>query len=175
MDYRVVGSPVLRKEVRGKLTGSAAYVDDISLPGMLHGATVRSSVPRGRIRAITFAPGIPWHEFTIVTASDIPGKNIVALIYEDQPYLASEYVNHLFEPILLLAHEDEDLLRKARTYVQIDYDPLAAVFDTDESLQGEEIIWGEDNVFKRSWLIKATEKGSWTRRKSSVKGKIRPG
>src|SRR4051794_11012458 len=175
MDYRVVGSPVLRKEVRGKLTGSTAYVDDISLPGMLHGATVRSSVPRGRIRAITFAPGIPWHEFTIVTASDIPGKNIVALIYEDQPYLASEYVNHLFEPILLLAHEDEDLLRKARTSVQIDYDPLSAVFDTDESLQGEEIIWGEDNVFKRYLMNKGDVDSVWDSAEFIVEGEYTTG
>src|SRR3982751_1388918 len=161
MDYRVVGSPVLRKEVRGKLTGSATYVDDLSMPGMLHGATVRSSVPRGRIRAITFAPGIPWHEFTIVTASDIPGKNIVALIYEDQPYLASEYVNHLYEPILLIAHEDEDLLRKARTLVRVEYDPLPAVFTIDESLSGSTVIWGEDNVFKRYLMNKGDVDSVW--------------
>src|SRR5436305_14103938 len=113
MAYRIVGAPVLRKEVRSKVTGSATYVDDLCFPGMLHGATIRSTVPRGRIREIRFEPGVPWDEFTIVTANDIPGKNLVALIYEDQPYLASEYVNHLYEPILLIAHDDADLLRKA--------------------------------------------------------------
>src|SRR4051812_22048210 len=106
MAYRIVGAPVLRKEVRSKVTGSAIYVDDLCFPGMLHGATIRSTIPRGRIREIRFEPGVPWDEFTIVTANDIPGKNLVALIYEDQPYLASEYVNHLYEPILLIAHED---------------------------------------------------------------------
>ena len=55
---------------------------------MLYGTTVRSSVPRGRIKNISFTGDIPWDEFTIVTAKDIPGENYVALILNDQPYLA---------------------------------------------------------------------------------------
>ena len=77
---------------------------------MLFGATVRSQIPRGRIRKITFGPGIAWDEFVIVSAKDIPGKNCIALIGDDQPCLASEFVNHPEEPILLLAHPDRHLL-----------------------------------------------------------------
>ena len=58
----------------GKVTGRARYIDDISFPDMLHGVTVRSSGARGRIRGIRFGDGIPWNEFTIVTAADIPGQ-----------------------------------------------------------------------------------------------------
>ena len=118
MPHRVVGSSVLRKEVRGKLTGQACYVDDMSMPGMLHGATIRSSVPRGTICEVHFDSGVPWDEFTVVSAQDIPGRNLVALIYEDQPCLASGRVNHLHEPVLLIAHQDKDLLRKARNLVR---------------------------------------------------------
>ena len=67
---RLVGQSVPRKEGRAKVTGQARYVDDVTLPDMLHGVTVRSPVPRGRIRDIRFGDGIPWHEFTIVTARD---------------------------------------------------------------------------------------------------------
>src|SRR3954453_12127744 len=154
MPHRVVGAPVLRKEVRGKLTGQASYVDDLRMPGMLHGATIRSSVPRGLIREIHFDPGVPWHEFTVVSAEDIPGRNLVALIYEDQPCLASGQVNHLHEPVLLIAHEDKDLLRKARNLVRIEYDPLPGVFDIDDSLSRKVIVWGDDNVFKSYILNK---------------------
>ena len=83
-----IGKSVPRKEGRKKVTGQALYVDDISFPGMLHGMTVRSQVARGRIKSISFAGDIPWDEFTIVTAKDIPGENYVALILNDQPYLA---------------------------------------------------------------------------------------
>src|SRR5436305_14410762 len=99
MAYRIVGAPVLRKEVRSKVTGSASYVDDLCLPGMLHGATIRSTIPRGRIREVRFEPGVPWDEFTIVTSNDIPGRNIVALIYEGQPHLASAHLNHPYQPV----------------------------------------------------------------------------
>jgi len=45
---RIVGHPSPRKEGRDKVTGQARYIDDISLPGMIYGATVRSQIPRGR-------------------------------------------------------------------------------------------------------------------------------
>src|SRR3954466_15492332 len=98
MEYRVVGTAVPRKEANRKVTGAAEYVDDLCFPGMLYGATVRSSVPRGRITGIHFGEGIPWSEFAIVTADDIPGKNIVSLIVDDQPFLANGFVNHSQEP-----------------------------------------------------------------------------
>jgi len=100
---RVVGVSVPRKEGRDKVTGQAQYVDDMTLPHMLYGATVRSAIPRGKIKKIIFGPGIAWDEFVIVSAKDIPGTNRIALIADDQPCLAHEVVNHPEEPILLLA------------------------------------------------------------------------
>jgi len=73
-----------RKEGREKVTGRRQYVDDVTMPGMLHGVTVRSQVARGRILGIDFESGVPWDEFTVVTAKDIPGANQVALIMLDQ-------------------------------------------------------------------------------------------
>src|ERR671923_116950 len=100
----IVGKPIPRKEGRKKVTGAALYVDDLKFDGMLHGVTVRSAIPRGRLKNISFEGDIPWNEFTVVTAKDIPGENYVALILNDQPYLAQDVVNHAEEPIVLLAH-----------------------------------------------------------------------
>jgi CO/xanthine dehydrogenase Mo-binding subunit len=153
---RIIGKPVPRKEGREKVTGQAQYVDDMVLPNMLHGATVRSQVPRGKIKKITFGPGIAWDEFVIVSAKDIPGANCIALIVDDQPCLASEFVNHPEEPILLLAHPDRHVLPKAVAAVSIEYEALPAIFTIDESEQRSEIIWGSDNTFK-TYLV---EKGN---------------
>lgn len=147
-----IGRSVPRKEGRAKVTGSARYVDDVTLPGMMHGATVRSTVPRGIIRNIQYDPAIPWDEFVIVTAADIPGENRVALILDDQPYLAVDRINHPEEPVVLLAHRDRQMAELARRHVTIDVDPLAPVFDLDEALAAREVIWGSDNVFK-SYLV----------------------
>src|SRR5947209_7182993 len=156
MTDKNIGKPVPRKEGRAKVTGAAQYVDDLTMPGMIYGATVRSHVARGRIQKITFGEGIPWDEFTVVTARDIPGANAVALILNDQPYLADGVVNHPEEPILLLAHEDKYLLEEARRRVRVEIEPLPAVFTIEDSLARKEIIWGEDNVFK-TFLV---EKGN---------------
>jgi CO/xanthine dehydrogenase Mo-binding subunit len=149
---RIIGTNVPRKEGPAKLLGTARYVDDIDRDDLWHGATVRSTIPRGRIAGITFAPHIPWHEFTIVTADDIPGRNFVAMFLEDQPVLAptgeQARVNHPDEPILLLAHQCRERLAEAVAAVQITYTPEPAIFTIEESIANETIIWGEDNTFK---------------------------
>ena len=96
---RIVGKSVPRKEGRDKVTGRSQYVDDMILPNMLFGATVRSQIPRGRIRKITFGPGVAWDEFVIVSAKDILGKNCISLIGDDRFAIAVRFVNHPEEPI----------------------------------------------------------------------------
>ncbi|HTG30202.1 MAG TPA: molybdopterin cofactor-binding domain-containing protein, partial [Methylomirabilota bacterium] len=154
--HRIVGKSVPRLEGRDKVTGASRYVDDMELPGMLYGATVRSSIARGKIKSINFRPVLNWDEFVVVTAKDIPGKNCIALIGDDQPCLAQELINHPEEPILLLAHRDRNLLATAVDAVSIEYEPLPPVFTIEDSEKLSEIIWGTDNIFK-SYLI---EKGN---------------
>ncbi len=170
-----VGRSVPRKEGIQKVTGQARYIDDLQFPGMLYGATVRSPAPRGRISGITFGSGIPWDEFTIVTAKDVPGRNCVALILEDQPYLAETFVNHPEEPVLLLAHPDKYLLEEARRCVQIQIELLPAVFSLEESLNKKEVIWGEDNVFKTFLVEKGDVDSAWAQADRIVEGEYRTG
>jgi CO/xanthine dehydrogenase Mo-binding subunit len=159
---RIIGKSVPRKEGREKVTGRARYVDDIALPGMLHGVTVRSLAARGRILGIYFEGDIPWDEFTIVTAKDIPGKNCIALLLEDQPCLAAEFVNHPEEPVVLLAHRDKYLLEEARRAVRIEIEPLPAIFTIEESLAREQTTWGTDNIFKSFRVEKGDVDSAWT-------------
>ena len=143
-----IGRSIPRKEGREKVTGRARYVDDMTLPGMLFGATVRSPIARGRLRGIRFGEGLPWNELTTVTAKDIPGKNSIVLLEDDQPCLAAELVNHAEEAVVLLAHRDKYLIEEARRAVQLEIERLPAIFSIDDSLACKEIIWRADNVFK---------------------------
>ncbi|HKP47741.1 MAG TPA: xanthine dehydrogenase family protein molybdopterin-binding subunit [Pyrinomonadaceae bacterium] len=169
MDHSI-GKSVPRKEGRKKVTGKALYVDDISFPGMIYGTTVRSSIARGLIKNVSFEGDIPWDEFTVVTAKDIPGENYVALILNDQPYLADEQVNHAEEPILLLAHPDKYLLEEARRNVRIEYEEFPAVFSLAESVDQKHIIWGDDNVFKSFLVDKGNVDDVWTSANYVVEG-----
>ena len=175
MERRLIGKSVPRKEGREKITGSARYVDDITFPGMLHGTTVRSSIARGWIRGIHFEDGVPWEEFTIVQAKDIPFKNCVALLIDDQPCLADEMVNHPEEAILLLAHPDKYLLEQARRAVQIEFELLPAIFTLEESLARTEIIWGEDNVFKSFHIEKGNVDDAWASADRIIEGEYETG
>src|SRR5580698_3711958 len=172
---RVIGKSVPRKEGREKVTGRARYVDDLSFPGMLHGVTVRSPAARGRIRAIHFEGEIPWHEFTVVTAKDIPGKNCIALLIDDQPCLAAEFVNHPEEAIVLLAHDDKYLLEEARRAVRIAIEPLPAIFSIEDSLARKEIIWGQDNIFKSFYVEKGDVDRAWSGAEFVVEGTYETG
>jgi len=137
---------------------------------MIYGATVRSSIPRGKIKKITFGQGIRWDEFVVVSAKDVPGQNCVALIVDDQPCLADGVVNHPEEPILLLAHADRHLLPKAVAAVTIEYDPMPALFSMEESEQCKEVIHGTDNTFKTYRLEKGDVDSVWAKADYIVEG-----
>ena len=174
MDHPI-GKPVPRKEGRKKVTGQALYVDDLSFPDMLHGVTVRSPAARGKITNISFGGDIPWDEFIVVTAKDVPGANYVALILNDQPYLADGFVNHPEEPVVLLAHHDKYLLEEARRNVTIEIEEQPAIFSLADSLTKTQIIWGEDNVFKKFLVDKGNVDDAWANADLIVEGKYETG
>ena len=172
---RVVGAPVHRKEGTDKLLGRARYIDDIEFEGMWHGATVRSTIPRGLIRSIEFDRRIDWSEFAVVTAADIPGENHIQLILADQPCLADGQVNHCDEAILLIAHPDKRKAREAVSAVHIEYEPLPPIFTIEESEQQNVVVWGADNVLKSFLLEKGDVDSAWARAAHTVEGEYRTG
>ena len=172
---RHIGHSRIRKEGRAKVTGAAPYTDDKRMENMLYGVTVRSSVPRGILKGIEFGEGIPWDEFVIVTAKDVPGDLFVALIEHDQPFLALDRINHPEEPVVLLAHEDRYLLEKARAAVRIIVEPLPPLFDLEESLACQEVIWGQDNLFKKVLIEKGDVDTVWDEAAHIIEGEYRTG
>jgi CO/xanthine dehydrogenase Mo-binding subunit len=120
---------VRRKEGPAKVTGAAKYVGDLALPGMLHGVTIRSSIPCGEIAAIHL--DFDMTGFTLADFRDIPGRNVIAAIADDQPCLVEREVHHQGEPILLVAHADPERLLDAKVHVE--YRPRDPVLDPARS------------------------------------------
>src|SRR5689334_25153408 len=100
-----VGRSVPRVDGVAKVTGRAQYLDDLDADGAWHGATVRSREAHGVLAAIELDPAFDWSAVVVVTAGDIPGKNAIALIEDDQPALVAigARVMHHDEPIALVA------------------------------------------------------------------------
>jgi CO/xanthine dehydrogenase Mo-binding subunit len=129
MRRRAVGRNVLRKEGHEKVTGLARYIDDIRFDDVLYVRTIRSTVPAGTIVDIRY--GFDRSGFTVVDHRDVPGRNIVALIDDDQPSLAETRVCHIAEPIVLIAHTDRAKLATAE--VTITYNETSPTLDPERS------------------------------------------
>jgi CO/xanthine dehydrogenase Mo-binding subunit len=138
--FQTIGKNILRKEGIPKVTGRAIYADDMPVENCLYGRTIRSAIPHGIIKEIRFKPGIPWSDFTIVLPKDIPGLNAVTLIDTEQPFLAIREIQHLAEPIALIAHSDKELLDKATREIEVDVETIPAVFTMDEALARNDIF-----------------------------------
>jgi CO/xanthine dehydrogenase Mo-binding subunit len=163
MAHPTIGQSVPRKEGREKVTGRARYVADMTLPDMLYGVTVRSPIARGRLTGIQFGGDVPWDEITVVSAKDIPGKNSIVLLEDDQPCLASEFINHAEEAVLLLAHSDKYVIEEARRAVRLEIASLPPVFNIDDALARKENIWRADNIFKSLRVEKGDVDAAWNR------------
>ena len=101
--------------------------------------------------------------FVVVTARDIPGRNIVALIEDDQPCLADGEIRHAEEPILILAHPDRETLWAAN--VNIDYHTETPVLDPLQS----------GHVFKEITIAKGELERGFAAADAIVEGEYRTG
>ncbi len=127
-----ISKAIDKVDSREKIDGSAPFTADIQLEGMLHARTFRASVPKALIKDIRL-PELPEGYFA-VTREDIPGKNIVKMIYEDWPVFAEKEVNHIGEPILLLVGPDKEKVQDLLEAIEIDYEEKKPVFDFTESV-----------------------------------------
>ena len=87
-----------------KVTGEFAYSSDLNVPGMLHGATLRSPHAHARILSIDISaalalPGV----HAVLTHADVPGAKTYGLEFADQPVLAIDRVRYDGEPVAIVA------------------------------------------------------------------------
>jgi len=127
-----VGRSVIRVDSRDKLRGRVRYVDDLNVPGLWHGAVVRSSVSHGKLRNLQFNPAFDWNSVVVVTPQDIPGKNVADMFEHDMPFLTEDEVRHIGEPLALIAAPTRELLSEAVASVQADIEKLPAIYTMQE-------------------------------------------
>ena len=163
------GGPVGRNTPRvdgvAKVTGAARYLDDLELPGVWHGVTVRSTVAHGSFDGLDLDPAFDWSQVTLVTADtlhwDAPfasggyGANYIAMLDSDQPALVplGGRIKHVDEPLALIAAPTRAIALAARAAARPRETAMPAIFDVDAALRADVHLYGDDNVFK-SFLIR---------------------
>lgn len=124
-----VGASLPRIETRDKITGRADYTDDLTRPGMLHGALLGSPYAHARILSydVSQALALPGVK-AVITSADLPDIRF-GLLVSDQPALARGKVRYVGEPVAAVAAVDRGTARRALQLVQIEYEELPAVLD----------------------------------------------
>ena len=134
---RYIGERMLRKEDPRLLTGRGQFVDDISLPGMLHVAFHRSQIARGKVLSIDCAaakelPGV--HAVWLAADLQHPGFQMMSLYLRPTevatPLLAEGIVRYVGEPIALVIADSRALAEDAAALIEVEYeehDPVVTI------------------------------------------------
>jgi len=143
MKLNYVGKPVLRLDAKEKVTGQAVYSVDIDLPGMLHGAVLRSPFAHAEIididgSAARSVAGVR----AVVTGKDFPYT--FGPMIKDQPFLACGKVRYVGEPVAAVAADTESAAQEAIEKIKVNYRELAAVFDPQEAARKTAPLIHED-------------------------------
>jgi 4-hydroxybenzoyl-CoA reductase alpha subunit len=169
--YSVIGQRVHRVDGPEKVTGNAKYTFDLVLPNMLYGKVLRSPYPHAKILSIDTSKaekliGVKG----VVTGKDTLGKKqgIWRRFPElcDEEILCRKKVRYIGDPVAAVAAIDEDTAEEALDLIEVEYEPLPAVFDPLEAIKEEapqihegvelninitrHIEWGDvDEAFKK--------------------------
>jgi len=142
-----VGRSVPRLEGQAKVTGSAEYVHNLRLPGMLHGKIVRSTVAHGRIvkldvSAAQALAGV-YRVATIDDIRKVVPNPFYGPAFHDQPILAAGKVHYVGEPIAVVLARDPHVAEAAAQLVEAEYEELPAVFDEVAAMTSPAIVHDE--------------------------------
>ena len=146
-----VGQALKRKEDPRLITGRGRYIDDISLPGTLWAALVRSPEAHARIVSIDTSQAASrtgvHAVFTGQDMADLGGPLPMAWVPpgvevnnpEHWP-LAKDTVNHVGDPVAVVLGEDRYAVIDAAEDVVVEYDPLPVVTDPEKALEGPPFV-----------------------------------
>ncbi len=151
-----IGLPVPRVEGRSKVTGQATYTADITVPGTVWGAILRSPYPHARILSIDatrarLADGV----HAVLTGQDLGGR-LYGRSVIDIPVLAHDRVRFIGEPVAAVAAETLDAAQQALDLIDVEYEELPAVFDPFEAMaEGAPILHPDLSKYRRDGSVAA--------------------
>lgn len=163
--FDVIGKPYPKKDAKIKVTGECRFAGDISVPGMLHGKLLRSPHAHARIRHLdtTRAEKLKGVR-AVITGKDFPGIVYGNFMHtRDYLPLAIDRVRYIGEEVAAVAADDEDTAWAALDLIEVDYEPLPAVFSPEEAMkEGAPLLYDDKpgNLSSKSeWGFGDAEKG----------------
>lgn len=137
-----------RKEDPRFVRGKGKYLDDIALPGMLHGAILRSPVAHAKIVSIDTTEALAHPKVVaVVTGTDLEGLNLAwapTLSSDVQAVLATDKVRFQGQEVAFVIAEDRYAARDALELIDVDYDVLEPVVDVRKALDADAPVIRDD-------------------------------
>ncbi len=153
-DYSVLGKSVVKKDTMEKILGTAKFAADVSLPNMIYGGVLRSTICHGVVKSFdpSAALAIPGVK-CVLTSKDIPGKNRIGIILKDEPILVDDKIRRFGDAIALVAAETPDLVQEALDAIKVEYEEYEAVLSMDRAAQADAPkVHGETNLHQKKHL-----------------------
>jgi CO/xanthine dehydrogenase Mo-binding subunit len=137
-----------------KVSGQLLYADDLVLPGLLYVAVVRSPYPHARIVSIDAdaARKVPGVQL-VLTGADVERIRFGRAV-RDVPILAVEKVRFAGEMVVAVAADSPEVAEEAAALVDVQYEPMPAVFDPVEALKP-----GAPAVHEAPWSYAGAARG----------------
>ncbi len=150
-----VGQRIAKKDGPQKVTGSAIYIQDLKLPGMLYGKILYSKYPHAKILKIdtSRAEALPGVK-AVITGAVAPDFRFGFM--KDNPALKTGKVRSMRDEVAAVAAVDPLIAEEALSLIDVEYEELPAVFDPVEALkEGAPLIHEEakSNRMKLPWRL----------------------
>ena len=146
---RNVGSGVASVDAPAKVTGSAIYTFDRTIPGMLHAKILRSPHAHARIRKIEATRALQLLGVrAVVTGADLGGLNpIYGMRIKDQPLLAMGKVRYVGDSVAAVVADDEPTAFRALALIDVEYELLPPVMTIAEALEpGAPLLFDQPQI-----------------------------
>lgn len=168
-----ISKPIKRFDTADKIAGTAKYVADFKFEDMLYARTLRSTEARAIIKSRKY-PKLEEGYF-IVDKDDVPGENIVHVVFDDQPCFADKVVNYIGEPILLVVGKDKEKILDIMSKIEIEYEKLDPILSIEDGINPKNPIYGEKNCFADYKYKKGSIENIKKRAKYVIEGEYETG
>ena len=153
-EYNVVGKRPIRPDGADKVTGKAMYGADINLPGMLHGAVLRSPHAHARIKSLNTSraaahPGVK----AVITGADLVQPSgraselvegaMVNMRFMSNNVMATDKVLYKGHAVAAVAATSPHLAEEALSLIDVEYEVLPPVMDAKEAMKGDATLLHE--------------------------------
>ncbi|MGB9254298.1 MAG: molybdopterin cofactor-binding domain-containing protein [Candidatus Korobacteraceae bacterium] len=137
-DFSIIGKPIAMIDAAGKTTGAGKYTDDFKLPGMLIGKILHSPYPHARIKSIDTSRAKALDGVVaVITGEDAPNPYGILPVGHDETALAVGKVRYVGDHVACVAAIDEETAERALELIDVDYEPLPAWFDPEQSMKAD--------------------------------------